>query len=418
MLTIAVNGHALATDAIVRRGRALLPMRATFSALGARVDYEPRGRIVVARSQDHDVVLRIGSTKAYVDAGPVHLDVAPQIVASSTFVPLRFVAQALGARVDYDSARSRVNVTLAPAFAAAATSQVSAQAPSPSTSVPTAYPNISATIAAARANQGDIVLTVDGLNVTPLSSFDGATITYLPRTALAPGPHTVNFSGKTTAGALFSSTWTFTTASTPPAEQNIPMQDYGYRFYTSGPGWYHYGDWMHFTLLAPPGGSAYLRLCNLGYRYNMWNGGNDTYYRADFPAPYGFWIPSCQVSAVYTAWNGSQYEVPYPVFVGLYTLPQPLVRPTPSPHPVPLPSDRRRPEPTATPRPTPTPALKPTPKPVLKPSPKPVVKPSPKPVILPSLKPVLRPEFKPLLLQSPKPLAKQTPKPVPKPTRV
>src|SRR5579871_4358580 len=104
MVTVAVNDRPIPAVAVVRHGRVLLPLRATFTALGATVQYDPNGRVVVARTIVHEVRLTIGSANARIDGKPARLDVPAQIVNSSTFVPVRFVAQALGARVAYDAA--------------------------------------------------------------------------------------------------------------------------------------------------------------------------------------------------------------------------------------------------------------------------------------------------------------------------
>lgn len=48
------------------------------------------------------IVLQIGSTTAYVDGVPVELDVAPVIINGRTMVPVRFISQLLGHRIDYE----------------------------------------------------------------------------------------------------------------------------------------------------------------------------------------------------------------------------------------------------------------------------------------------------------------------------
>ena len=53
--------------------------------------------------REHDGVAAIGSTQATVSGQPQTLDVAPFIVGASTYVPLRFMAQSLGANVGYDA---------------------------------------------------------------------------------------------------------------------------------------------------------------------------------------------------------------------------------------------------------------------------------------------------------------------------
>ncbi|MDZ4121389.1 MAG: copper amine oxidase N-terminal domain-containing protein, partial [Candidatus Cloacimonadaceae bacterium] len=49
------------------------------------------------------VELQIGSKTAYVNSVPVELDAAAMIKENRTFVPLRFVAEAFGATVTYNS---------------------------------------------------------------------------------------------------------------------------------------------------------------------------------------------------------------------------------------------------------------------------------------------------------------------------
>lgn len=417
MLTVTVNDRPLDVAAIVEHGRVLLPMRATFAALGASVGYDPRGRVIVARSALHALRLQIGAREAVVDGHSVRLDVPAQIVADSTYVPLRFVAQAMGAAVGYDAAARLVTVawrgTLGGTANARAVSVVSLN-PAPQSTMATAYPTISASLGTAAAARSDVTLTVDGEDVTALASFDGTTITYMPRAGLARGNHTVMFYGKTAAGQAFSASWSFETTLQAPPDAPASFQDYGYQFYASGPQWYHAGDWMHFVLVAPPGGSAELDLCGLGYQYALFNSGSGTVYEAHFPAPYGYWIPSCNVTAVYTAWNGRRYYVPTPVIVGLFTRPHRHPRPKPTPTPIPIGPGPRHPEPTPSPIPAPLPIRRPQPAPTARPIPTP----HPEPIAHPEPRPTYRPlpRIVPPIFHRPSPLPRPTAEPTPRPT--
>ena len=100
---VSVNDKPLAASAIVRNGRALLPFRSIFSALGAAVSYQAAGHRVFAHRGSDSLTLRIGSATATLNGFPVKLDVTPQIAGERLYVPVRFVAQALGARVQYDA---------------------------------------------------------------------------------------------------------------------------------------------------------------------------------------------------------------------------------------------------------------------------------------------------------------------------
>lgn len=79
----------------------LVPMRAFFQALGATVNWNGATQTVTSTKGDTEVRLTINSSTAYVNGAPVKLAVPAQLIGSSTFVPLRFVGEALGASVHY-----------------------------------------------------------------------------------------------------------------------------------------------------------------------------------------------------------------------------------------------------------------------------------------------------------------------------
>lgn len=356
MLAVTVNDRPLNVSAVVERGRVLLPMRATFTALGATISYDAGGNTIVARTPAHTLRLRIGAKTANVDGHPVTLDVPAHVIAARTYVPLRFVAQAMGAVVGYDAAAQMVTVTSVQPLSV---SRVTALNPAPDAAVPSAFPTISATLDGTTATQNEISLSIDGVDVTSLATFDGTTITYMPRAGLARGTHSVVFSGRTIGGEPFSAQWSFATSLAAPPDAGAFRSD-DYRFYASGPANYYAGDWMHFVLIAPPNGHAEVRLCNLGSFPLLGNSGG-MMYTIDIPAPSGVWIPSCPVTAVYTSWNGTRTYVPVPIFIGLYTKPNPLRTPKPHSTQRPLPPEPRKP-PQSTPAPPP-----PTPRPVTPP---------------------------------------------------
>lgn len=100
---VLLDGERLEFDVspINRSGRMLVPMRAIFEALGAKVDWDGATSTATAAKNGRTVAVTIGSTTAYVDGEPVELDAPAEKVDWRTLVPLRFVATSLGARVDY-----------------------------------------------------------------------------------------------------------------------------------------------------------------------------------------------------------------------------------------------------------------------------------------------------------------------------
>jgi hypothetical protein len=107
---ITINGNPVNVnpEPIMQAGRVFVPLRGVFENLGASVVYS-NGQIN-ATNGSTQISLTIGSTQASVNGSPVTIDVAPFIVGASTYVPLRFVSQALGATVDWDETNQVVDI--------------------------------------------------------------------------------------------------------------------------------------------------------------------------------------------------------------------------------------------------------------------------------------------------------------------
>ena len=86
----------------INGGRTMVPLRVVAENLGARVEWVgSENRIDLVKNVDK-VQLWIGKQVALVNGQSLLLDVPPQITGERTFVPLRFVAEALGAKVSWD----------------------------------------------------------------------------------------------------------------------------------------------------------------------------------------------------------------------------------------------------------------------------------------------------------------------------
>jgi hypothetical protein len=209
-----------------RAGRVFVPLRGVFEQLGASVVYA-NGTINAQGRDNRSVSLRIGSTQATVNGQPQAMDVAPFIIGASTYVPLRFVSQALGATVNYDAA-NRVVALSAEGGQRQAPPPQAVQAPAPppppqrssvtiaavhpgrGEAVPARRPTIEADFNNGRANPNSIRLDVDGVNVTDQSSRSPRGVVYSPPSDLQSGPHQVRVSGTDLNGAPFEGRWSFT----------------------------------------------------------------------------------------------------------------------------------------------------------------------------------------------------------------
>lgn len=112
-IKVLFNGSELKLDnpPVLQYGRVLVPIRPIAEAMGAQVSWNPADQSVGLALGRTSVSLTIGSTTAYVNGQPKQLDVPAQIIDGSTLVPLRFVSEGLGAEVSWDPATRTASIT-------------------------------------------------------------------------------------------------------------------------------------------------------------------------------------------------------------------------------------------------------------------------------------------------------------------
>lgn len=113
IITINVDKSLVRTDVppIVVQGQTLVPARGVFNAFGAEIAWFPREKKVYIRENTKVIWLRIGDSHAKVNDNIVPLTVPAQIYRGRTMVPLRFIAEALGARVNWNPDKQTITIT-------------------------------------------------------------------------------------------------------------------------------------------------------------------------------------------------------------------------------------------------------------------------------------------------------------------
>jgi len=111
-LTITIDKNSVRTDVppIMVQGRTLVPVRGVFNAFNARIDWLPDVRRVHVVSSTQEIWLRIGVAHADVNNHAVSLDVPPMIYRDRTMVPLRFIAETLGATVSWNPNTQQITI--------------------------------------------------------------------------------------------------------------------------------------------------------------------------------------------------------------------------------------------------------------------------------------------------------------------
>ncbi|WP_426449539.1 YbhB/YbcL family Raf kinase inhibitor-like protein [Paenibacillus sp. S-38] len=107
-VTVKLDGQELPVKAEMEGTKILVPFRAAFEALGAKVTWDEAGgsasAVVESGGAAHSVKVRAGEEEAVVDGSPYTYDHEAVNREGSLYVPLRVLTAASGARFEWDLA--------------------------------------------------------------------------------------------------------------------------------------------------------------------------------------------------------------------------------------------------------------------------------------------------------------------------
>ena len=186
------------------------------------------------------------------------LDVAPFIIGATTYVPLRFIAQSLGANVGYDNSTRVVAITMQhqpmpppmppprprppvppPPPNPPPSIRLRAQQPAPDSQIADRFAVISAEFSR-RVESGSVRVWLDGANRTMQSGVSATGFSYKPPAPLEFGSHTVRVAGRASDGQTFDRSWSFVVGRAAPQPvrltiyQPAPNTAVGRKFTISG----------------------------------------------------------------------------------------------------------------------------------------------------------------------------------------
>lgn len=110
--TVLVDGEAIVNDVapVIRGERTYLPIRVVAEELGAAVAWNEPEQTVTITKDDLEIVIYISQPFAVVNGEPVQLDAPAFIDADRTYLPIRFVAEKLGAEVIWNDTDGTVTI--------------------------------------------------------------------------------------------------------------------------------------------------------------------------------------------------------------------------------------------------------------------------------------------------------------------
>lgn len=115
--TASVFGEIKENDVepIIVNDRTMLPARFIAENLGAEVEWDAEARVVTVKNAEVEIKLTIDSDVATVNGVEEKLDSPAFIQNDRTYTPVRFIAEKLGALVDWDPGLTMVLITKAAA---------------------------------------------------------------------------------------------------------------------------------------------------------------------------------------------------------------------------------------------------------------------------------------------------------------
>lgn len=111
-IRVVINGKEQNYDVmpVIVDGRTLVPMRAIFESLGAKVGWIDHSKTVTGTRNNKTIKLKIDDYMAYINGQETILDVPATIINGRTMVPVRFISEMLGERVEWDGTTKTVKI--------------------------------------------------------------------------------------------------------------------------------------------------------------------------------------------------------------------------------------------------------------------------------------------------------------------
>jgi phosphate transport system substrate-binding protein len=108
-ITLEIDGATVPADVapVTKNGTTLVPIRLITETLGASVSWDQASQRVTIETAGHTVVFTVGESAYLVDGGRKTLTSPPESVNGRTMVPIRALAESIGADVSYEAGANK-----------------------------------------------------------------------------------------------------------------------------------------------------------------------------------------------------------------------------------------------------------------------------------------------------------------------
>ncbi len=104
-INVQYNGKYLYFDypPVMSNGRVMLPLRKIFDLFSMEVEWDQETETALIHDEGHQIEIRAGSTTAQVNGKEIALHTPAIVLQDKMYVPVRFIAESIGAFVDWNS---------------------------------------------------------------------------------------------------------------------------------------------------------------------------------------------------------------------------------------------------------------------------------------------------------------------------
>lgn len=118
-VTLELNGKPvpLTNGVIIRDNQAFVPLRSVFEQLGAKLTWNSANKVVTLERPSTEgasltITINFNTNVTMLNQKPVMLKTVPFNINGTSYLPLRFISEQLGAKVDWFQKDDRISITL------------------------------------------------------------------------------------------------------------------------------------------------------------------------------------------------------------------------------------------------------------------------------------------------------------------
>ena len=110
---VIIDGEKVMNDSspVVVNGTTFLPIRIIAENMGASIGWDGTTKAVSIKTEDTEIVVYVDKTDAVVNGQQTQLEKGPFVKDGRTYLPVRFVSEALGAKVAWNGAEKTITIS-------------------------------------------------------------------------------------------------------------------------------------------------------------------------------------------------------------------------------------------------------------------------------------------------------------------